>query len=87
MLLQPRKTRFRKIFKGKIKGKAKNGHEVSFGKFGLKAMESNRIKSNQIEAARKTINGYLKRKGKLWIRIFPNTPVTKKTNRSKNGRG
>jgi large subunit ribosomal protein L16 len=78
MILQPRKTKFKKVFKGKIKGKAKNGYEISFGRFGLKAMESHRLKSKQIEAARKTINGYLKRKGKLWIRVFPNTPVTKK---------
>lgn len=87
MLLQPKKTKFKKLFKGKIKGMAKNGYELSFGKFGLKTMKSNRIKSNQIEAARKAINGYLKRSGKLWIRIFPHTPITKKPIEVRMGSG
>merc|ERR1711924_177644 len=78
---------FQKVFKGKIKGNAKNGYKISFGKFGLKSMNNKRIKDKQIESARKTINGFLKRSGKLWIRVFPNIPVTKKPIEVRMGSG
>merc|ERR1711935_1046866 len=78
MIQQPKNKKFKKTFKGKIKGLAKNGYNISFGIYALKAIEGKRLKAKQIEAARKTINGFLKRAGKLWIRIFADTPVTKK---------
>lgn len=78
MLLSPKKTKYRKAFKGRIHGNAKGGTTLNFGIFGLKALEPERITERQIEAARKAINGYLKRSGKLWIRIFPDVPVSKK---------
>ncbi len=87
MMLQPKKTKFRKAFKGKIKGCAKAGYLVSFGKYALKALEPERVKANQIEAARKAINRYLRRSGKLWIRIFPDLPVTKKPADVRMGKG
>lgn len=87
MLSQPKNIKYKKSFKGRIKGKAKNGYELAFGTFGLKALEANRIKYKQIEAARKTINGFLKRSGKLWIRVFPNIPVTKKPIEVRMGSG
>ena len=87
MLLQPKKTKFKKLFKGRIRGKAKNGYEIAFGKFGLKAIKSERIRANQIESSRKAINGYLKRSGKLWIRVFPNVPITKKPIEVRMGSG
>lgn len=78
MILRPKKTKFRKAFKGKIHGKAKGGFKIAFGKYALKALEPERIKEIQIEAARKAINRHLRRAGKLWIRIFPDLPVSKK---------
>ena len=77
-MLQPKKTKFRKTFKGRIKGDAKGGSDLNFGSYGLKAMEPERITARQIEAARRAITRHIKRQGRLWIRIFPDVPVTKK---------
>ncbi len=77
-MLFPKKTKFRKAFKGRIKGVATVGTDVSFGSFGLKALEPARITERQIEAARKTISRCMKRAGRIWIRIFPDVPVSKK---------
>ncbi len=75
-MLMPRKMKHRKHFRGKIKGLAWRGHEISFGKFALKSVERGRITARQIEAARRAITRHIKRGGKVWIRIFPSTPVT-----------
>jgi large subunit ribosomal protein L16 len=77
-MLLPAKTKHRKAFKGRIHGDAKGGSELSFGSFGLKALEPERITSKQIEAARRAITRHLRRVGKLWIRIFPDLPVSAK---------
>ena len=87
MILRPKKTKFRKYFKGKIHGKAKRGFNIAFGKFALKALQPERIQEKQIEAARKTINRHLKRAGKLWIRVYPDLPVTKKPADVRMGKG
>jgi len=86
-MLQPKKTKFRKQFKGRIHGVAKGGSSLTFGAYGLKAMAPERITARQIEAARRTITRHLKRQGKLWIRIFPDTPVTKKPLEVRQGKG
>ena len=75
-MLQPKKTKFRKQFKGRIKGEAKGGSDLNFGSYGLKALEPERITARQIEAARRAITRHIKRQGRLWIRIFPDVPVT-----------
>ncbi len=75
-MLQPKRTKFRKAFKGRIHGNAKGGTELNFGAFGLKAMEPERITARQIEAARRAITRHIKRTGRLWIRIFPDVPVS-----------
>jgi large subunit ribosomal protein L16 len=77
-MLSPKKTKYRKAFKGSINGNTKGGATIAFGTFGLKALEPERINARQIEAARRTIARAMKRAGKLWIRIFPDIPVTKK---------
>jgi large subunit ribosomal protein L16 len=77
-MLSPKRTKFRKMQKGRIRGVATSGSDVSFGDFGLQALEPARITSRQIEAARMAIQRHVKRAGKLWIRIFPDRPVTKK---------
>ena len=77
-MLQPKKTKFRKAFKGRIKGDAKGGTDLNFGSYGLKAMEPERITARQIEAARRAITRQMKRQGRVWIRIFPDLPVTAK---------
>lgn len=87
MTLSPKKTKFKKVFKGRIHGKAKRGFTISFGQFGLKALQPERIKEKQIESARKAITRYLKRTGKVWIRIFPDLPITKKPADVRMGRG
>ena len=87
MILHPKKTKFRKAFKGKIHGKAKGGFNIAFGKYALKALEPERIQEKQIEAARKAINRHLRRAGKLWIRIFPDIPVSRKPADVRMGRG
>jgi len=87
MILRPKKTKFKKAFKGKIRGQAKGGYTIAFGKFALKALEPERVQEKQIESARKAINRHLKRTGKLWIRIFPDIPVTKKPTDVRMGKG
>lgn len=77
-MLAPKKTKFRKAFKGRIHGNTKGGEKIAFGTFGLKAMEPERITARQIESARRTIARAMKRTGKLWIRIFPDIPVSRK---------
>lgn len=86
-MLQPKKTKFRKVQKGRIKGIATKGSQIAFGSFGLKGLEPARITSNQIEAARIAINRHLKREGKMWIRIFPDKPITKKPAEVRMGKG
>ena len=77
-MLQPKRTKFRKQHKGRNRSLAVSGSSVSFGEFGLKATDRGRLTSRQIEAARRTINRRVKRGGKLWIRVFPDKPITKK---------
>ena len=77
-MLQPKKTKFRKAFKGRIHGASKGGTELNFGQFGLKAMEPERITARQIEAARRAMTRHMKRARRVWIRIFPDVPGTKK---------
>ena len=86
-MLQPANTKHRKQFKGRIHGHAKGNYELTFGFYGLKALEPERITSRQIEAARRTISRYLKRTGRLWIRIFPDVPVTSKPAEVRMGKG
>ena len=86
-MLQPKKTKFRKVQKGKIKGFANKGNSVSFGTWGLKALEPELITSRQIEATRIAITRYMKREGKLWIRLFPDKPITKKPAEVRMGKG
>jgi len=86
-MLQPKRVKRRKVQKGRIKGVAQRGNEVSFGTFGIKALEPTRITSRQIEATRIAINRYMKREGKVWIRIFPDKPITKKPAEVRMGKG
>ncbi|KQM73243.1 MULTISPECIES: 50S ribosomal protein L16 [unclassified Sphingomonas] len=86
-MLQPKKTKFRKAFKGKISGDAKSGFSLNFGSYGLKAMEPDRITARQIEAARRAITRHIKRQGRLWIRIFPDVPVSSKPAEVRMGKG
>ena len=86
-MLSPKKTKFRKQFKGRIHGESKGNYSLTYGSFGLKAMEPERVTSRQIEAARKAITRYLKRAGRMWIRIFPDTPVTSKPTEVRMGKG
>ena len=86
-MLSPKKTKFRKQFKGRIHGAAKGNYVLNYGSYGLKAMEPERVTSRQIEAARKAITRYLKRAGRMWIRIFPDVPVSKKPAEVRMGKG
>ena len=86
-MLLPQKTKYRKQFKGRIHGKAKGNFQINFGSYGLKALEPERITSRQIESARKAITRHLKRVGRLWIRIFPDVPVSKKPTEVRMGKG
>jgi len=86
-MLQPKRTKFRKQMKGKNRGLAQRGNKVSFGEFGLKATGRGRITARQIEAARRTITRHVKRGGKLWIRIFPDKPISKKPLEVRMGKG
>ncbi|KQO57076.1 MULTISPECIES: 50S ribosomal protein L16 [unclassified Methylobacterium] len=86
-MLQPKKTRFRKQFKGRIHGAAKGGFDLNFGTFGLKAVEPERVTARQIEAARRAITREMKRQGRVWIRIFPDVPVTAKPTEVRMGSG
>jgi large subunit ribosomal protein L16 len=86
-MLQPKRTKFRKQFKGRNRGLALTGSSVSFGEFGLKSAERGRMTARQIEAARRTITRRVKRGGKLWIRVFPDKPITKKPLEVRQGKG
>jgi large subunit ribosomal protein L16 len=86
-MLQPKRTKFRKQFKGRNRGNAIRGGKVSFGDFGLKATERGRITARQIEAARRAISRHVKRGGKLWIRVFPDKPITQKPLEVRQGKG
>lgn len=86
-MLQPKKTKFRKAHKGRIHGNAKGGSALAFGAFGLKAITPERITARQIEAARRVIARHIKRQGKVWIRIFPDVPVSKKPLEVRQGKG
>ncbi|MGC1854877.1 MAG: 50S ribosomal protein L16 [Candidatus Aquirickettsiella sp.] len=86
-MLQPKRTKFRKQFKGRNRGIATRGTEVSFGQYGLKATAAGFITSRQIEAARRALTRHIKRGGKVWIRIFPDKPITKKPLEVRQGKG
>jgi len=86
-MLQPRKTKFRKQQKGRMKGNAQRGHQLSFGSFGIKTLEEGWLTSRQIEAARQAVTRFMKREGQLWIKIFPDKPVTKKPAEVRMGKG
>ncbi|MET3559966.1 MULTISPECIES: 50S ribosomal protein L16 [Bartonella] len=86
-MLQPKRTKFRKQFKGRIHGVSKGGTDLNFGAYGLKAVEPERITARQIEAARRAITRYMKRSGRVWIRIFPDLPVTSKPTEVRMGKG
>ena len=86
-MLSPKRTRFRKAFKGRISGEAKGGFELNFGQYGLKALEPERITARQIEAARRALTRHMKRAGRVWIRIFPDVPVSKKPTEVRMGKG
>ena len=86
-MLQPKKTKYRKQQKGKMKGNAQRGHVLAFGSFGIKAMEKAWITGRQIEAARQAVTRHMKREGQIWIRIFPDKPITKKPAEVRMGKG
>ena len=86
-MLQPKRTKFRKQFKGRNRGLATTGSKVSFGEYGLKAMERGRITARQIEAARRAMTRHIKRGGKIWIRVFPDVPISKKPLEVRMGKG
>lgn len=86
-MLSPKKTKFRKQHKGRIHGAAKGGFSLSYGSFGLKALEPDRLTARQIEAARRAISRHMKRQGKVWIRVFPDVPVSKKPLEVRMGSG
>ena len=86
-MLQPKRTKYRKAFKGRIHGAAKGGFNLDFGSFGLKAMEPDRLTARQIEAARRAITRHMKRAGRVWIRVFPDVPISKKPAEVRMGSG
>ncbi len=86
-MLSPKRTKFRKAFKGRIHGNSKGGTQLNFGQFGLKALEPERITARQIEAARRAMTRHMKRAGRVWIRIFPDLPVSKKPVEVRMGKG
>ena len=86
-MLQPKRTKHRKLHKGRIRGEAKGGSDMNFGSFGLKAIEPERITARQIEAARRAMTRHMKRQGRVWIRIFPDTPVTSTPVEVRMGKG
>lgn len=86
-MLQPKRTKFRKMFKGKNRGLAQAGNKVSFGEYGLKATERGRVSARQIEAARRAMTRKVKRNGKIWIRIFPDVPISSKPLEVRMGKG
>src|ERR1700681_3769598 len=86
-MMQPKKTKFRKALKGRIPGNAKGGFALNFGEFGLKALEPERVTARQIEAARRALTRHMKRSGRVWIRIYPDVPVSKKPLEVRMGSG
>lgn len=86
-MLQPKKTKFRKQQKGKLKGNAQRGNQLAFGSFGIKAMDECLMTGRQIEAARQAVTRYMKREGQIWIRVFPDKPLTKKPAEVRMGKG
>ena len=86
-MLSPKRTKYRKAFKGRISGAAKGGFNLDFGSYGLKAMEPDRLTARQIEAARRAITRHMKRAGRVWIRVFPDVPVSKKPAEVRMGSG
>jgi large subunit ribosomal protein L16 len=86
-MMQPKRTKYRKQFKGRNRGVATRGNKVSFGEYGLKAVELGRITSRQIEAARRAMSRHIKRGGKIWIRVFPDKPISKKPLEVRMGSG
>jgi large subunit ribosomal protein L16 len=86
-MLQPRKTKFRRMQKGKMKGSAQRGNQLAYGSFGIKTLEEKWITGRQIEAARQAVTRYMKRQGQIWIRIFPDKPITKKPAEVRMGKG
>lgn len=86
-MLQPKRTKFRKAHKGRIKGEAKGGFTLNFGSYGLKAVEPERVTARQIEATRRAITRHMKRAGRVWIRVFPDLPVSKKPTEVRMGKG
>ena len=86
-MLQPKRTKYRKAFKGRISGAAKGGFNLDFGSYGLKAMEPDRLTARQIEAARRAITRHMKRAGRVWIRVFPDVPISKKPAEVRMGSG
>jgi large subunit ribosomal protein L16 len=86
-MLAPKRVKHRKTFKGKMRGKAQRGNKVSFGEYGLQALEASWITNRQIEAARVAMTRHIKRGGKVWIRIFPDKPITKKPAETRMGKG
>ncbi len=86
-MLQPSRTKFRKAFKGRIHGVATSGAKLAFGQYGLKALEPERVTARQIEAARRALTRFMKRAGRVWIRVYPDVPVSKKPNDIRMGKG
>ncbi len=86
-MLSPKRTKYRKAFKGKIHGQAKGGYTLTFGSYGLKALEPERVTARQIEATRRAVTRFMKRQGKVWIRVFPDLPVTSKPIEVRMGKG
>lgn len=86
-MIQPKRTKYRKMHKGRIKGNAQRGHQIAFGSFAIKTLEPGRITSRQIEAARIAVTRFMKREGQVWIRIFPDKPITKKPAEVRMGKG
>jgi large subunit ribosomal protein L16 len=86
-MLQPKRTKFRKMHKGRIKGVAKGGSALNFGSYGLKSQAPSRVTARQIEAARRAMTRHMKRTGRVWIRIFPDVPITKKPTEVRMGKG
>ena len=87
MPLMPKRTKYRKVQKGRIRGKATRGNKVSYGEYGIQALEAGMITSNQIEAARIAMTRHVKRGGKVWIKLFPDKPITKKPAETRMGKG
>ncbi len=86
-MLQPKRTKFRKVQKGRNRGLAQNGNSVEFGQYGLKAVTRGQLTSRQIEAARRTMTRYIQREGQVWIRVFPDKPITEKALGVRQGKG